>query len=244
MSLFQLFSSFTPDEWEAYSSENIAKAERERKASVALRSEINGILMQTYVDLRNIFETVNNEFSKRIEETVSAKRSLEKELARVTHCFVFYSLYLKAAQHSRRRKPGQNNTLHCYSFNQSHPIKSCTNRLRQYEQSLFFLVRRTKRARIHTRVTEGARRWTLNALLHVWLTGEKNETARSLCTNGQMNNSEIHNRFSKNYRFDQAVHNTDNDILEPFYCFNLQTTLSFWKPRQKVAINQRRKQME
>jgi len=75
--------SFTPDEWEAYSSENIAKAERERKASVALRSEINGILMQTYVDLRNIFETVNNEFTKRIEESLSAKRSLEKELARV-----------------------------------------------------------------------------------------------------------------------------------------------------------------
>ena len=50
---------------------------------MALRSEINGILMQTYVDLRNIFETVNNEYSKRIEETVTAKRSLEKELARV-----------------------------------------------------------------------------------------------------------------------------------------------------------------
>ncbi|KAK2566615.1 Tektin-1 [Acropora cervicornis] len=58
-------------------------AERERKASIALRSEINGILMQSYVDLRNIFEVVNNEFSKRIEESVSAKRSLEKELARV-----------------------------------------------------------------------------------------------------------------------------------------------------------------
>ncbi|EDO40681.1 predicted protein [Nematostella vectensis] len=75
--------SFTPDEWEAYSSENIAKAERERKASVALRSEINGILMQTYVDLRNIYETVNNEFHKRIEDTVGAKKSLEKELSRV-----------------------------------------------------------------------------------------------------------------------------------------------------------------
>lgn len=79
-----LHSSFTPDEWESYSCENIAKAERERKASVALRSEINGILMQTYVDLRNIFETVNNEFTKRIEETIGAKKSLEKELARVT----------------------------------------------------------------------------------------------------------------------------------------------------------------
>lgn len=94
LSFFQLFSSFTPDEWEAYSSENIAKAERERKASVALRSEINGILMQTYVDLRNIFETVNNEFSKRIEETVTAKRSLEKELARVTHCFLSFIRFI------------------------------------------------------------------------------------------------------------------------------------------------------
>ena len=88
------FSSFTPDEWEAYTAENIAKAERERKASVALRSEINGILMQTYVDLRNIFETVNNEFSKRIEETLTAKRSLEKELARVSILIFFFYLRL------------------------------------------------------------------------------------------------------------------------------------------------------
>ena len=39
--------------------------------------------MQAYVDLRNIFETVNNEFAKRIEESINAKRSLEKELAKV-----------------------------------------------------------------------------------------------------------------------------------------------------------------
>ena len=51
--------------------------------------------MQTYVDLRNIFETVNNEFSKRIEETASAKRSLEKELARVKHCFILQSFISK-----------------------------------------------------------------------------------------------------------------------------------------------------
>ena len=50
--------------------------------------------MQTYVDLRNIFETVNNEFSKRIEETVTAKRSLEKELARVTHCFLSFIRFI------------------------------------------------------------------------------------------------------------------------------------------------------
>lgn len=50
--------------------------------------------MQTYVDLRNIFETVNNEFSKRIEETLTAKRSLEKELARVSSLL---SLFLLAS---------------------------------------------------------------------------------------------------------------------------------------------------
>ena len=165
LSFFQLFSSFTPDEWEAYSSENIAKAERERKASVALRSEINGILMQTYVDLRNIFETVNNEFSKRIEETASAKRSLEKELARVTHCFVFYSLYLKVAQLSRRRKPGQNNTLHYYY--QCHSAKSSS------------------------------------VPMHKWTT----------------------QKFTID--FPQII-----DLCQ------------FWKPRQKVTINQRRKKME
>lgn len=87
------FSSFTPDEWEAYSSENIAKAERERKASVALRAEINGILMQTYVDLRNIFETVNNEFTKRIEETTIAKKSLEKELTKVKYLLWVLSFF-------------------------------------------------------------------------------------------------------------------------------------------------------
>lgn len=41
--------------------------------------------MQTYVDLKNIYETVNNEFSKRIQDTDTAKKSLEKELARVSY---------------------------------------------------------------------------------------------------------------------------------------------------------------
>lgn len=107
-------SSFTPDEWEAYSSENIAKAERERKASVALRSEINGILMQTYVDLRNIFETVNNEFSKRIEETVTAKRSLEKELARVSVSFTLHCIVVKCRKNKRRAIKVSNQNLGKY----------------------------------------------------------------------------------------------------------------------------------
>ena len=43
-----------------------------------------------------------------------------------------------------------------------------------YEQSLFFLVRRTKRARMHTRVTEGARRER----------HEKRETTSTATVNG------------------------------------------------------------
>ena len=86
-------SSSTVDEWEAYSTDNIAKAERERKASVALRSEMNSILMQSFADLRGLYENVNNVFDKRIEETMEAKRKLERELARVScSSFLWYHL--------------------------------------------------------------------------------------------------------------------------------------------------------
>ena len=83
--LYCSYSSSTVDEWEAFSTNNIAKAERERKASVALRSEINSILMQSFADLRGLYENVNNMFDKRIEETMEAKRKLERELARVSY---------------------------------------------------------------------------------------------------------------------------------------------------------------
>lgn len=49
--------------------------------------------MQTYVDLRNIFETVNNEFTKRIEETTVAKKSLEKELTKVKYLLWVLSFF-------------------------------------------------------------------------------------------------------------------------------------------------------
>lgn len=76
-------NSSTVDQWEGFSTDNMAKAERERKASVALRSEINGILMQSFADLRGLYENVNNIFQRRIEETAETKKKLERELARV-----------------------------------------------------------------------------------------------------------------------------------------------------------------
>ena len=88
--LYCSYSSSTVDEWEAFSTNNIAKAERERKASVALRSEINSILMQSFADLRGLYENVNNMFDKRIEETMEAKRKLERELARVSYTPILF----------------------------------------------------------------------------------------------------------------------------------------------------------
>ena len=39
--------------------------------------------MQSFTDLRGLYENVNNIFGRRIEETMEAKRKLERELARV-----------------------------------------------------------------------------------------------------------------------------------------------------------------
>jgi hypothetical protein len=40
--------------------------------------------MQSFADLRGLYENVNNIFDRRIEETMEAKRKLERELARVS----------------------------------------------------------------------------------------------------------------------------------------------------------------
>ena len=47
--------------------------------------------MQSFADLRGLYENVNNIFDKRIEETMEAKRKLERELARVSY-IVFNSI--------------------------------------------------------------------------------------------------------------------------------------------------------
>lgn len=58
--------------------------------------------MQIYVDLRNIFEIVNNEFSKCIEEMVIVKRLFEKELVRVSVFFMLYYIVVKCCKNKCR----------------------------------------------------------------------------------------------------------------------------------------------
>ena len=73
----------TPDEWQDFSDKNILKAEREKNTAINLRSIVNGILIQTYNDLKKQFDIVNVAFDNRIEETEKTKTKLETHLTKV-----------------------------------------------------------------------------------------------------------------------------------------------------------------
>ncbi|XP_069840299.1 tektin-4 [Dendropsophus ebraccatus] len=70
----------TPESWAQYSHENIYRAERERMASINLRSLIDNILQDTSEDLRSQCDTVNSAFARRCEEVEDVKRKLEDHL--------------------------------------------------------------------------------------------------------------------------------------------------------------------
>ncbi|XP_075035361.1 tektin-4 isoform X2 [Mixophyes fleayi] len=70
----------TPETWAQYSHEIIYKAERERMASINLRSLIDNILEDTTEDLRSQCDVVNSAFAQRCEEVEDAKRNMESHL--------------------------------------------------------------------------------------------------------------------------------------------------------------------
>ncbi|XP_068100256.1 tektin-4 [Hyperolius riggenbachi] len=70
----------TPESWAQHSHENIYRAERERMASINLRSLIDNILQDTSEDLRSQCDNVNSAFARRCEEVEDAKRKLEHHL--------------------------------------------------------------------------------------------------------------------------------------------------------------------
>lgn len=72
----------TPETWAQFTHENIVKAERERMASINLRSLIDNILNDTSNDLRNQCNAVNEAFHERLEEMNDAKCKLENHLAK------------------------------------------------------------------------------------------------------------------------------------------------------------------
>ncbi|XP_075421905.1 tektin-4 [Ascaphus truei] len=72
----------TPESWAQYSHDNIYKGERERMASINLRSLIDNILQDTAEDLRSQCCTVDSAFAKRCEEVEDAKQKLENHLTK------------------------------------------------------------------------------------------------------------------------------------------------------------------
>ncbi|XP_029432722.1 tektin-4 isoform X2 [Rhinatrema bivittatum] len=73
----------TPESWAQFTHDNIERAERERLASINLRTLIDNILQDTAEDLRLQCATVDKAFAKRCQEVDDAKRKLEGHLRKV-----------------------------------------------------------------------------------------------------------------------------------------------------------------
>ncbi|XP_043945651.1 tektin-4 [Protopterus annectens] len=76
-------NSSTPESWAQFSHDNIYKAERERTASIKLRSLIDNLLQDTSEDLRVQCAAVNTAFAQRCEEMNDAKAKLEEHLKKI-----------------------------------------------------------------------------------------------------------------------------------------------------------------
>jgi tektin-4 len=80
---FFFFRQSTPESWAQFSHDNIVRAEHERLASQALRNLIDQILTDTSNDMREQCNTVNAEFTNRIQEMNDAKTAHENHLQKV-----------------------------------------------------------------------------------------------------------------------------------------------------------------
>ncbi|NXL84623.1 TEKT4 protein, partial [Alectura lathami] len=76
-------SASTPETWARFSHDNIYRAERERLASINLRTLIDTILHDVSEDLRTQCAAVNEAFTKRCEELDDTKHKLEYHLKNI-----------------------------------------------------------------------------------------------------------------------------------------------------------------
>lgn len=79
--LFPSSSASTPETWAKFSHDNIYRAERERLASVNLRTLIDNILHDVSEDLRMQCAAVNEAFAKRcleLDDTKQTRASYER----------------------------------------------------------------------------------------------------------------------------------------------------------------------
>ncbi|KRT78319.1 hypothetical protein AMK59_8646 [Oryctes borbonicus] len=72
-------ATITAEEWETYTQENIQRAAKEINSARPLRAYVDTLLKQVICDLWNQYNTVNEAFRRRIEETKEAKTKLEMQ---------------------------------------------------------------------------------------------------------------------------------------------------------------------
>ena len=77
------FSITIPYSWVRFTQENIARSQKEREASERLRGEIDALLRSCANEMWSMFNSVNNNFNQRIQESNDAKNKLQAHLQRV-----------------------------------------------------------------------------------------------------------------------------------------------------------------
>ena len=78
-----VYSISIPYTWLKFTQENIARSQREREISEKLRGEIDAALRAFANAMWSQFNSVNNSFNTRIQQTNDAKNTLQNHLQRV-----------------------------------------------------------------------------------------------------------------------------------------------------------------
>ncbi len=81
--LHVVFRITVPTSWVRFTQENIARSQKERELSEALRGQIDALLRACANEMWTIFNGVNNSFNARIQESTDARNKLNAHLSKV-----------------------------------------------------------------------------------------------------------------------------------------------------------------
>lgn len=81
-----------------YTRQNIERAAKEINSARPLRAYVDTLLKQVIEDLSNQYNTVNEAFRRRIEETKEAKTKLEIQHSEV---FILFAHYMTSCKHDK-----------------------------------------------------------------------------------------------------------------------------------------------
>ena len=81
-----------PMSWVQFTQQNIARSQNEREMSKKLRGQIDALLRACANEMWSQFNSVNNSFNMRLQQTNDAKAKLQAHLARVSKTFLYWTL--------------------------------------------------------------------------------------------------------------------------------------------------------